>query len=41
MEYIKVGKNYMIKKGLTDGFIQSLSSAKASFTPDFDLTGVK
>ncbi len=38
-EYV-LAKNYMIKKGLTDGFIQSLSSAKASFTPDFDLTGV-
>ena len=39
-EYV-LAKNYMIKKGLTDGFIQSLSSAKQSFTPDFDLTGVK
>lgn len=38
-EYV-LAKNYMIKKGLTDGFIQSLSSAKTSFTPDFDLTGV-
>ena len=39
-EYILV-KNYMIKKGLTDGFIQNLSSAQSSFTPKFDLTGVK
>ena len=39
-EYV-LAKNYMIKKGLTDGFIQSLASAKQSFTPDFDLTGVK
>lgn len=39
-EYV-LAKNYMIKKGLTDGFIQSLSSAKTTFTPDFDLTGVK
>ncbi|MBE7092978.1 MAG: 4Fe-4S cluster-binding domain-containing protein [Clostridiales bacterium] len=38
-EYV-LAKNYMIKKDLTDGFIQSLSSAKASFTPDFDLTGI-
>ncbi len=38
-EYV-LAKNYMIKKGLTDGFIQSLSSAKTSFTPSFDLTGV-
>lgn len=38
-EYI-LAKNYMIKKGVTDGFIQELSSAKTAFTPDFDLTGV-
>lgn len=38
-EYV-LAKNYMIKKGLTDGFIQSLSSAKTSFTPNFNLTGV-
>lgn len=38
-EYI-LAKNYMIKKGITDGFIQKLSSAGQAFTPDFDLTGV-
>ncbi len=38
-EYI-LARNYMIKKGVTDGFVQELSSAKKSFTPDFDFTGV-
>lgn len=38
-EYI-LARNYMIKKGLTDGFVQELSSAKEEYTPAFDLTGV-
>lgn len=39
-EYI-LARNYMIKKGITDGFLQELSSAKEEYTPAFDLTGVK
>ena len=39
-EYI-LARNYMIKRGLTDGFVQELSSAKEEYTPDFDLTGVR
>lgn len=39
-EYI-LARNYMLKKGLTDGFVQELSSAKEEYTPAFDLTGVK
>jgi putative pyruvate formate lyase activating enzyme len=38
-EYIKA-RNYMLKKGITDGFVQELSSAKEEYTPAFDLTGV-
>lgn len=38
-EYISA-RNYMIKKGITDGFVQELSSAKEEYTPAFDLTGV-
>ncbi len=38
-EYI-LARNYMIKKGLTEGFVQELSSAKEEYTPAFDLTGV-
>ena len=39
-EYI-LARNYMLKKGLTDGFLQELSSAKEGYTPAFDLTGVR
>ncbi len=39
VEYIKA-RNYMLKKGITDGFVQELSSAKEEYTPSFDLTGV-
>ena len=38
-EYI-LARNYMIKKGLSHGFVQELSSAKEEYTPAFDLTGV-
>ncbi len=38
-EYI-LARNYMLKKGIVDGFVQELSSAKEEYTPDFDLTGV-
>ncbi len=38
-EYI-LARNYMLKKGLRDGFVQELSSAKEEYTPAFDLTGV-
>ncbi len=38
-EYI-LARNYMIKKGITEGFVQELSSAKEEYTPPFDLTGV-
>ena len=32
--------NAMWEAGLTDGFVQDLSSAKEEYTPPFDLTGV-
>ena len=32
--------NYMIKLGLTDGFLQELSSAEETYIPKFDLSGV-
>ncbi len=38
-EYI-LARNYMLKKGLTDGYCQDLSSAKNSYTPPFDFTGI-
>ncbi len=39
IEYISA-RNYMLKKGITDGFVQELSSAKEEYTPSFDLSGV-
>lgn len=38
-EYIRA-RNYMLKKGIHEGFVQELSSAKEEYTPAFDLTGV-
>ena len=38
-EYLSV-RNSMLRLGLTEGFVQDLSSASASYTPAFDLTGV-
>lgn len=38
-EYI-LARNYMLKKGISEGFCQELSSAKEEYTPPFDLTGV-
>lgn len=38
-EYI-TARNYMLKKGLTQGFVQELSSAKEEYTPAFDLSGL-
>ena len=32
--------NYMVKLGLTDGFLQELSSAEETYIPKFDLSGV-
>ncbi len=34
-------REYMEKKGVTDGFYQEKSSAKEEYTPPFDLTGVE
>ncbi len=36
-EYI-LARNYMIKKGLTDGYCQDLSSAQSAYTPDFEIS---
>ena len=38
-EYI-LARNYMLKGGIDEGFVQELSSAKEEYTPAFDLTGV-
>lgn len=38
-EYI-TARNYMLKRGLTQGFVQELSSAREEYTPAFDLSGV-
>ena len=38
-EYI-LARNYMLKRGIVEGFVQELSSAKEEYTPAFDLTGV-
>lgn len=38
-EYIRA-RNYMLKKGIREGFVQELSSAKEEYTPAFDFTGV-
>lgn len=38
-EYI-TSRNYMLKKGITEGFVQELSSAKEEYTPAFDFSGV-
>lgn len=38
-EYI-IARNYMLKRGITHGFVQELSSAKEEYTPEFDFTGI-
>lgn len=38
-EWIKV-RNYMKKRGITDGYVQDLSSATPEYTPAFDFTGL-
>ena len=38
-EWIKV-RNYMKKKGITEGYVQDLSSAQEEYTPAFDFTGI-
>ena len=38
-EWIKV-RNYMKKKGITEGYVQDLSSAQEEYTPAFDFTGL-
>lgn len=38
-EWIKV-RNYMKKRGITEGYVQDLSSAKAEYTPPFDFSGI-
>ena len=38
-EWIKV-RNYMKRRGITQGYVQDLSSAKAEYTPAFDFTGL-
>ena len=38
-EWIKV-RNYMKKRGITDGYVQDLSSASPKYTPAFDFTGL-
>ena len=38
-EWIRA-RNYMKKKGITEGFVQDLSSAKEEYTPAFDFTGL-
>ena len=32
--------NYLLEKGLTDGYVQQRESAGGAFIPAFDLTGV-
>lgn len=38
-EWIRA-RNYMKKKGITEGYVQDLSSAKEEYTPAFDFTGL-
>ena len=38
-EWIKA-RNYMKKRGITEGYVQDLSSAKEEYTPAFDFTGL-
>ena len=38
-EWIRA-RNYMKKKGITEGYVQDLSSAKEEYTPAFDFTGI-
>jgi putative pyruvate formate lyase activating enzyme len=38
-EWIKV-RNYMKKRGITEGYVQNLSSANAGYTPAFDFSGI-
>lgn len=38
-EWIRA-RNYMKKKGITEGYVQDLSSAKEEYTPPFDFTGL-
>lgn len=38
-EWIKV-RNHMKKRGIAEGYVQDLSSAKAEYTPAFDFSGI-
>ena len=38
-EWIKV-RNYMKRRGIREGYVQDLSSAKEEYTPPFDFTGI-
>lgn len=38
-EWIKA-RNYMKKRGICEGYVQDLSSAKTEYTPSFDFTGI-
>ncbi len=38
-EWIKA-RNYMKKRGIVEGYVQDLSSAKEEYTPPFDFTGL-
>lgn len=38
-EWIKV-RNYMKRRGITEGYVQDLSSAKSEYTPTFDFSGL-
>ena len=38
-EWIRA-RNYMKKRGITEGYVQDLSSAKEEYTPAFDFTGL-
>ena len=33
--------NHLLRRGVTEGFVQEVDSAQASYTPAFDLTGVR
>ena len=38
-EWIRA-RNYMKRRGITEGYVQDLSSAKEEYTPAFDFTGI-
>lgn len=40
-EEYEAAANHLLRRGITEGFVQEMDSANAAYTPAFDLTGVE